>query len=171
VGSNVSFLGPVIRERSKKSIRKPAAGRIAAAPAEPAEPVPFPSAEHETKDYFVERDGVRFAGTHLLIELWKARHLTDVDRIEQALRESVAACHATLLHVHLHHFASSGGVSGVAVLAESHMSIHTWPERDYAAIDLFMCGHCDPYKAVPVLKRHLEPEWILLNEQKRGLMP
>jgi len=49
-----------------------------------------------------------------------------------------------LLHIHLHHFSHNGGVSGVAVLAESHISVHTWPERDYAAIDVFMCGHTSP---------------------------
>ena len=50
------------------------------------------------------------------------------------------AAGATLLHIHLHHFTPNGGVSGVAVLAESHISIHSWPEYGYAALDVFMCG-------------------------------
>jgi S-adenosylmethionine decarboxylase len=41
----------------------------------------------------------------------------------------------------------------VLVLAESHVSIHTWPERDYAALDIFVCGDCDPYKALPRSRR------------------
>jgi S-adenosylmethionine decarboxylase len=51
----------------------------------------------------------------------------------------VDAAQATLLHIHVHHF-QPNGISGVAVLAESHISIHTWPEVGYAAMDVFMCG-------------------------------
>ena len=59
---------------------------------------------------------------------------------------------ATLLHIHLHHF-QPNGVSGVAVLAESHISIHTWPDAHYAALDVFMCGSADPDACIPVLAR------------------
>ena len=69
--------------------------------------------------YFIERDGVRYAGTHLIIDLLGAERLDDLAHIEQALRDSVEAARATLLHIHLHHFTPNGGVSGVAVLAES----------------------------------------------------
>lgn len=123
------------------------------------------------KDYFVERNGLRFAGTHLLVDLWKAHNLDNLEVIDQMLREAAAVAGATLLHIHLHHFSPNGGVSGVAVLAESHISIHTWPEREFAAIDIFMCGACDPYKAIPVLRRMLAADWVQLNEQRRGLMP
>ncbi len=121
-------------------------------------------------DYFVARDGLVFAGSHLLIDFWGAGGLEDSALIEAALREAVAACDATLLHVHLHRFNANGGISGVAVLAESHISIHTWPERGFAAFDIFMCGTCDPYKALPVLRRHFEPETVQLSETKRGLV-
>ncbi len=122
-------------------------------------------------DYFVVRDGVRFAGTHLLIDLWDAHRLDDTDHVEQALRDAAAACGATVLHVHLHAFEPSGGVSGVAVLAESHISIHTWPERAYAALDIFMCGRCNPHDALPVLRAAFRPGSVQLNESKRGLLP
>ncbi len=124
----------------------------------------------QTSDYFVERDGLVYAGSHLLVDLWGARRLDDLDLMETALREAVAACQATLLHIHLHRFGSSGGISGVAVLAESHISLHTWPERGFAAFDIFMCGACDPMKALPVLRRHLTPETVQLSENKRGLI-
>lgn len=123
------------------------------------------------KDYFVERDGLRYAGTHLLVELWEATHLDDLALIDRTLREAVVACGATLLNLHLHHFTPNGGVSGVAVLAESHISIHTWPERSYAAVDIFMCGDANPYKAVPLLRDALCSGSVQISEQKRGLLP
>ena len=121
------------------------------------------------QDYTVEKDGLRFAATHVLVEFWGARHLDDVDVIEDAIRSAAETAGAAVLHIHLHRFSSTGGVSGVAVLAESHISIHTWPERDFAAIDIFMCGACDPYKAVPVLRRALAPTSMQISEHKRGL--
>ena len=58
----------------------------------------------------------------------------------------------------------------MVVLAESHISIHTWPERDFAAVDIFMCGACNPYRSLPVLKQTFRPKSILLAEQRRGLI-
>lgn len=120
------------------------------------------------KDHFIVRDGIEFAGSHLLLDLWGAQHLDDIDRIEKAMRECVNECGATLLHIHLHHFSPSGGVSGVAVLSESHISVHTWPERDYAAFDVFMCGDARPENSVAVLKRAFTPQRMEVNEELRG---
>jgi len=136
----------------------------------PMEEPRFPVTENK-QDYFVEKDGLRFAASHILLEMWGGRHFDDPQVIEQALCDAAKAAGATILHVHLHHFSPSGGVSGVVVLAESHISIHTWPEHQYAALDVFMCGSCDPYKAVPVLRRVFEPTNMQVSEQKRGLLP
>lgn len=81
-----------------------------------------------------------FTGTHILADLFDCDHLDDAPRIETALRASVAAAGATLLQLHVHGFGEGQGVTGVAILAESHISIHSWPERRYAAVDMFMCG-------------------------------
>jgi S-adenosylmethionine decarboxylase len=124
----------------------------------------------EAKDYFVVRDGVKFAGTHLIIDLWDATNLGDAEHIDAVLREAAIATGATILHGHFHHFGPGSGVSGVLVLAESHVSIHTWPERDYAALDIFVCGACNPYLALPVLKKGFQPGSIQLNEHKRGMV-
>jgi S-adenosylmethionine decarboxylase len=125
-------------------------------------------AAEEQKDYFVERDGMKFAGMHLLVDLWGASNLCDPAHIDAALREAAEAAGATILHGHFHHFSPNGGVSGVLVLAESHISIHTWPERDFAAVDIFMCGACDPYESVPALRRAFAPARVDLDEQRRG---
>jgi S-adenosylmethionine decarboxylase len=116
----------------------------------------------------VTRDGMTFAGAHLIVDLWGASGLNDLEHVEEALRQAVSASGATLLHVHLHHFTPNGGISGVAVLAESHISIHTWPERSYAALDIFMCGAADPQKAVPVLDCFFKPARIEVEELRRG---
>ena len=125
-------------------------------------------AEDEQKDYFVERDGMKFAGTHLLIDIWGASRLDDPEHIDTKLREAAIATGATILHSHFHHFSPNGGVSGVVVLAESHISIHTWPERDFAALDIFVCGACDPHLAIPVIQEAFAPSRIDLDEQRRG---
>lgn len=128
------------------------------------------TAPAHSPDYFIERDGLRFAGTHLLVDLWGATNLDDQGLVDEALRQCVNECGATLLHIHLHEFQENGGISGVAILAESHISIHTWPERAYAAIDIFMCGRAEPTRAIPVLRRYFQPTTLQLGEQKRGII-
>lgn len=128
------------------------------------------SPESLPKDFFIERNGTRYAGTHLIIDLWEADRLDDIDFIEQAMRDCVDAAGATLLHIHLHHFTPNLGVSGVAVLAESHISVHTWPETGFAAFDVFMCGDTEPQKAVDVLKSAFRPSRIEVGEHLRGRM-
>ena len=122
----------------------------------------------ERDDHFVVRNGVRCAGAHLIIDLYDAERLDDLDHIEAALRRCVDASGATLLHIHLHHFEPNGGVSGVAVLAESHISIHSWPENGYAALDVFMCGNAKPDACVPVLRDAFNPKRIAVSEVLRG---
>src|SRR3984893_866401 len=121
----------------------------------------------ERYDHFAVRNGVRCAGAHLIVDLHGANRLDDIDYIESTLRRCVMAAKATLLHIHLHHFQPSG-VSGVAVLAESHISIHTWPEAGYAALDVFMCGKANPDACVPVLREAFKPKRVAVSEMLRG---
>jgi S-adenosylmethionine decarboxylase len=121
-------------------------------------------------DFFIEKDGERFAGVHLLVDMWGAGNLDNPLAIEQTLRAAAAAAGATVLSVFHHLFSPNGGVSCIVALAESHISVHTWPERHFAAIDIFMCGACDPYLAVPTLRRFFAPFSLELNEIKRGLL-
>lgn len=127
--------------------------------------------ETVSNDYFVERDGERFAALHLLMDLWGAEGLDDPALIEKTLRKAAKAARATELHVHLHQFSENGGISGVLVLAESHISIHTWPERGFAAIDVLMCGDCDPEATLEVFQTAFNCDRISVHEQRRGRRP
>jgi len=122
----------------------------------------------DRKDFFIERDGVRFAGTHLIVDLFGARRLDDIAHIRRTLKRCVEVAGATLLHIHLHHFTPNGGVSGVAVLSESHISIHSWPEADYAALDVFMCGHAQPQKCIDILREAFSARDVVVKTHHRG---
>ena len=122
----------------------------------------------DRKDFFIERDGVRFAGTHLIVDLFGARRLDDLEHIKRTLKRCVEVAGATLLHIHLHHFTPNGGVSGVAVLSESHISIHSWPEADYAALDVFMCGDAQPQKCIDILREAFDARDVVVKTHHRG---
>lgn len=132
--------------------------------------VPAIPAQDAADEHFICKDGMRYAGMHLIIDLWGGKNLDNLALVKQTLTEAVAEIGATLLNIDLHHFEPNGGISGVAVLAESHMSIHTWPEKGYAALDVFVCGDCKPQNAIPVLRRAFLPDNIQCTEMKRGLV-
>ncbi|MFO7288328.1 MAG: adenosylmethionine decarboxylase [Gammaproteobacteria bacterium] len=119
-------------------------------------------------DFFIEKNGVRCAGSHFIIDIYGGKRLDDLEHVERTLIDCVNAAGATLLHVHLHPFEPNGGISGVAVLAESHISIHSWPERDYAALDIFMCGRTKPERCLDVLKKAFAAERMVVRELLRG---
>lgn len=131
-------------------------------------PEPVASEPTTGEDWFVAHDGIEYAGRHLLLEFWGASNLTDETYIESALTRAAEAADARVLDARLHTFLPSGGVTGVLLLAESHISIHTWPERDYAALDVFMCGDCNPHLSVPVLEDAFRPSRVEVSEHKRG---
>ena len=110
-------------------------------------------------------------GAHCIADLWGASHLADAKWLTHALEATSTAAGATLLNIFLHEFPSSGGITGVALLAKSHMSIHTWPENGYAAIDIFMCGRADPKLALNVLILQLRPTHSFVKHLVRGADP
>lgn len=107
-------------------------------------------------------------GRHLICELYGADRLDDVDHVTQALEQAARTCGATILDTRLHPFEENGGVTGVVLLAESHVTIHTWPEHDYAAVDVFLCGDCSPEDAVPILREAFSPETVQQAIFERG---
>lgn len=96
------------------------------------------------------------SGLHLIADIAATRGLDDVAWIEATLREAAQAARVTIIDVRLHHFGGHNGVTGVALLAESHISIHTWPEHGLAAIDVFVCGaNADARAALAVIEARL----------------
>ena len=110
-------------------------------------------------------------GQHTICEFWGATNLDSPELTEQAFRKAVAAGNATLIQLVVHQFAPQG-VSAVAVIAESHLSIHTWPELGYAALDYFTCGdHVDVDAIFEVLQAAYEPERVVRHQMVRGTSP
>ena len=122
----------------------------------------------ESRDYLIRHRGAYYAGRHLLIDIWGGKNLSNAGAIDTVLRRGAEEAGATLLHIHLHEFSKNGGISGVAVLAESHISIHTWPEWDYAAVDVFMCGETDPMRVADLLRREFSPSRLEISDNLRG---
>jgi S-adenosylmethionine decarboxylase len=111
---------------------------------------------------------VKAIGRHIILEMWGCQNLDSVEVAEQALRDMVAALDVTLLDLKVYPF-SPVGVTGMAIVSESHLVIHTWPEYGYAAVDVFTCGSPrDPQDAVKVLREHFHPERIGVMEINRG---
>jgi S-adenosylmethionine decarboxylase len=107
-------------------------------------------------------------GRHIILEMWGCQNLDSVETAECALRDMVQALDVTLLDLKVYPF-SPVGVTGMAIVSESHLVIHTWPEYGYAAVDVFTCGAPrDPQDAIGVLRRYFQPERIGVMEINRG---
>lgn len=112
----------------------------------------------------------RPAGIHLLADFYgvAADKLTDSARIDALLRAGAEAAGARILHSHFHSFGDAMGVTGVVLLAESHISIHTWPEYGFAAADIFMCGDAQPKLALDVIGHALQCTSSIVQTIARG---
>jgi S-adenosylmethionine decarboxylase len=123
------------------------------------------------KDYFrKDPHGTEYAGDHILLDIWGSPHLANLRRLETALITACVRAQAKIIAKKFHRFGEGGGVSGVVILAESHISIHTWPERRYAAIDVFMCGAARPFDAVDSIIEALTPQSSRTSTFRRGYL-
>ncbi len=114
---------------------------------------------------------MKILGRHLVVEFTgcSSKLLDDMQHLEESLNEAVRRSGATKVRSILHRY-NPQGISGVVVIAESHFSIHTWPEYGYAAVDFFTCGESvDPYRALDYMKEHLEASDVQVTELMRGM--
>lgn len=109
-------------------------------------------------------------GRHLLADLSgvDAGLLMEPQRIEQILLRAAQVAGATAIFSKFHHFGEGQGVTGVLLLRESHISIHTWPEHGFAAVDAFMCGDSRPELAIGIVQQALQPQQTRIEEVSRG---
>jgi len=110
-------------------------------------------------------------GTHIVCELsgCGSQALTNVDGVHAMMIDAARAANATIMESAFHRFEPQG-VSGTVILAESHLSIHTWPEKGYAAMDFYTCGdHTDPWLACQYAAQRLGAKSMLTTEFKRGI--
>ncbi|RLG52572.1 MAG: S-adenosylmethionine decarboxylase proenzyme [Thermoproteota archaeon] len=115
---------------------------------------------------------MRNLGRHLILEFYGCpKELLDsIEYIRDALVKAAKEANATVLSNTFHKF-NPQGITGVVVISESHLSIHTWPEYGYAAVDIFTCGdHTDPWAAYEILVRALKPRRVTVTEMKRGIL-
>ncbi len=110
-------------------------------------------------------------GRHLLAEFYDCASdaLNDPARVERLMNEAARLSGATVVQSVFHTF-SPHGVSGVVVVEESHLAVHTWPEHNYAAVDYFSCGDVDCDAAVRYLTEHLLPSRVETKEVPRGVI-
>jgi S-adenosylmethionine decarboxylase len=112
-------------------------------------------------------------GQHLLADFHSCSQSTLINPIdiETTLKKAAQSAGATVISSYFHHFGEQLGVTGVLLLKESHMSIHTWPELNYCAIDIFMCGTAQIDAALTILNHYFQPEETSIHTIPRGLTP
>jgi S-adenosylmethionine decarboxylase proenzyme len=116
-------------------------------------------------------------GNHIILDLFKINKdifenklsFTNFPIFDDYIKKSLIKNNMTLLNSNIHFFDNNNGaLTALYLLSESHLSIHTWPENNYIAIDVFTCGNCDTEKIVEDLIKYLEPKKIIKNNIKRG---
>lgn len=112
---------------------------------------------------------MRTEGKHIIMDAsgCSPELLNDLNYLKELLVEAAEKANATVLNVAFHHFTPQG-VSGVVVISESHLSIHTWPEYGYAALDFYTCGDIDPKAACEYVADSLKAGHVLTTEVARG---
>ncbi|MCD6106767.1 MAG: S-adenosylmethionine decarboxylase proenzyme [Caldisericaceae bacterium] len=113
---------------------------------------------------------MRTEGKHILMDVsgCNPEILNNLELLKSILKEAAEYANAIVLDVAFHHFTPQG-VSGVVVISESHLSIHTWPEYGYAALDFYTCGDADPKTACEYVAEKLSATYIQTTEIKRGM--
>lgn len=111
-----------------------------------------------------------YVGVHMVGDFWGGRVIENKEKIKEILLEATRRAEDTPLQVVVHKF-NPQGLSGVVLLSESHISVHTWPEVGYVGVDVFTCGENDkPDKALRYLQEVFQPTQVEFNKFKRGTL-
>jgi len=127
-----------------------------------------------TKNYGVPESPYLFqkrnqAGVHLLADFWFGKNIEDEKKLEKILIQAGKKSKSTPLKTSIYKF-NPHGITGILLLAESHIAIHSWPEIGYLGVDIFTCGeNTQPQKALEYLKKKFFPKICEIKEIKRGV--
>jgi len=120
------------------------------------------------EDLIVRNIPNKHLGVHFIAEFWEGKIIEDQKEVERILMQAAKKARSTTISVASHKF-SPHGITAFVLLAESHLSLHSWPEKNYLAIDVFTCGHkTQPQKALEYLKEVYQPKRVEVREIKRG---
>jgi len=112
----------------------------------------------------------KYAGVHLLADFWSGKIIEDPQKLKKILIEAAKKSKNDPLEITIHKF-SPQGITGVLLLAESHIALHSWPEINYLAIDIFTCGEkAVPQKALEYFRKKFHPKKIEIKRIKRGVL-
>ena len=121
-----------------------------------------------TKRNLVSQKNKKHTGVHLIAEFWGGKIIESPKEIKELLITSAKKSKNIPLYTKIHKF-SPQGITGFILLAKSHIAIHTWPEKNYVAVDIFSCGrNSQPYKGLEYLRKKFKPKKIWVKEIKRG---
>lgn len=128
-----------------------------------------PKSSSKQEELEEHAEDTKHIGRHLVSDMWNCQKLVDdVERLEKIMLNACHVANATILGVSSHKFEPQG-VTVMVLLAESHISLHSWPEYDYVAIDVFTCGqNMDPQGAIDYLEDRLQPSKIETRKIIRG---
>ncbi len=119
---------------------------------------------------WVQEKKTKYAGIHLIAEFWGGKIIEDPKEIEKILILAAKKANNTPLEVTIHKF-SPQGITGVVLLAESHIALHAWPEINYVGVDIYTCGEkANPFKALEYLQEEFHPQKVELKQIKRGIL-
>jgi S-adenosylmethionine decarboxylase len=118
----------------------------------------------------IKKQNKKYLGNHLIAEFWRGKIIEDEKKLKEILFEAVRKSSNTPLKFTFHKF-NPRGITGVVLLAESHIALHAWPEFNYLAIDIFTCGDkARICKALEYLKAVFKPRKVEVREIKRGIL-
>jgi len=116
----------------------------------------------------IKTQKAKYAGIHLIAEFWFGKAVEDKKELKKILIGAVKRAKNSPLEIAIHKF-NPKGITGIVLLAESHIAIHSWTVFNYLAIDIFTCGNkANPYRALEYLKKIFKPKKVEIKEIKRG---
>lgn len=126
------------------------------------------SLSHMLQGTMIPEYSIVHLGNHIIAEFLGCENMEDYEHLEAALCEAAHAAKATVIKAMTHQF-SPIGMTGIVLLSESHISIHTWPEYGYVAVDIYTCGeHVDVHAAIESLKNFFKPKKVRQIKIERG---